>query len=76
MVWQNKPELSLFQHSKIGLSAMNQDSSNPEILPSSEAEQNYAVSLKTDLQIIDMQKKLDEMHALLVLSAPPSEDTK
>lgn len=31
-------------------------------------EQNYAVSLKTDLQIIDMQKKLDELHTALTLS--------
>ena len=29
-------------------------------------EQNYAVSLKTDLQIIDMQKKLDDFHMALL----------
>lgn len=28
-------------------------------------EENYAVSLKTDMQIIDMQKKLDELNELL-----------
>jgi len=37
-------------------------------------EQNYAVSLKTDLQIIDMQKKLDELHETILLSVKPSDN--
>ena len=37
-------------------------------------EQNYAVSLKTDLQIIDMQNKLDELHAMVTHSTGLSKD--
>lgn len=37
-------------------------------------EQNYAVSLKTDLQIIDMQKKLDDLQEAISLSIKQSAD--